>query len=555
MVKAGASAEIALSDYRIHSGTDDAWGAVTADLSTPRTVLDLDDVKALKPGEALSMEAGGTISAAVTLSWSDVLASSLPAVLSELPAALGVTVTLRSGLTTTAAVRVTDQFVVVISRTRDGHTRFAIRKAAARSRSYGIDVSAGVEVSGMPVVDEVLDTIASAILAKAPETAVEPLRKRLREKLQDAVRWKAATGFEYEYARIDERTAIADFILRDDSQMAGDHAAVVSGDFARVFDLLRHDPDARTVVRYVNESTVTRRSSFGFSLGLGRWALTTKDSSVFRMSTRNSLEGFKLMTAQGTRRYDEKNVPQNDFEWVVDLKAQMSEFIAQPTSRDFDYGLHVVVSIERGAIAEGDLERMLDLASMWDVCVPPLADFKDAVGRKGTIRVQMLLERSALALAISRDASPGSWADPLAMAMPYASTFPERRTHTARRETYAHAWKSWLLGDPVPALPVQSGLAVVEKQEGPGSFAWVSGEGHPHLRASLAAFARGSRQLRDLMAAPRSPDGIGDAYAFLEAMWSQRLYVAALGRWLLDGAGATARCTLQVEYADTTLTV
>ena len=542
----GASGDVALLDYRLHSATDDAFSAVANDLESPRILFDLDDVKKLQPGEALAMELGGALTASVSFSWSDVLATKLPELFSgHTPVA----VKLKSGLTTSAAVKVTDTFSVVISRTGDGHYRFAVKKAATRSRTFGFDVSLGVDVSGAPGVEEVLD----AIFADAPEQALK-LRDTVKKKLEDAVRWKASTGFEYEYARIKENDSIADFILLDDTRLADDHALVLDGNFAKITDALRRDADARRLVTYLNQSTLTRRSSFGFTLGLGKWALTTQDSSTLEMVTRTSLDGgFKLITCTGTRKYDEKNVPQNDFEWTVDLKAQMQEFLANPTSRDFDYGLHLLMTIDRAAIREEDLERMLDLAAMWDVAVPPLADFAEAIGRKGSLRVQLTLDRDELAAAIAQDADVDSWAGPLAMAMPYMSQFAERRTFTARRDAYAGAWRHWLAtGETGPVAVGHNALTFIEKNNKPESFAWTVGEGHAHLRRNLDAFIAGLRKLRAAMTTAQKPEAIGDAYDDLSRFWSQRLYVAAVGRWLVE-RGAT-HATLQVEYADTTVT-
>jgi len=305
-------------------------------------------------------------------------------------------------------------------------------------------------------------------------------------------------------------------------------------------------------VTYLNEDTLTRRSAYGFSLGLGKWVLSAKDTSAFRMTTRESLDGFKLMTAQGTRRYDEKNVPQNDFEWVVDLKAQMNEYAAAPTSLDFDYGLSLLATIERGAIGDGDVARIADFAEMWGVCLPPLNAFADAVGKKGSLRVQLLVERDELIAAFAEDVDLASFAGPLAMAMPYSSTFPERRSHQSRFETYGAAWDAWLRNAPPRALSLTSGLAIIEKQGGAGSFAWITGEGHPHLRQNLESFARGARALHSLMTSAQPPEGIGNAYDALSAFWSQRLYVAAMGRWLVERG--VSKATLQVEFADQTVT-
>jgi len=540
----GAVRDVELSDYRIHDAADNAWSALTNDLASPRTLLDLDDVRQLKPGEILAMELGGALTAAVSFSWSDVLATKLPEILGE---RFPIAVKLKSGLETTASVKVTDHFSVAISRTPEGHFRFAVKKAASRNHAYALDVSYGIDVTAMPGIDDVLE----AIFEKAPEELAK-MRGDIRKRLAAAVTWKAATGFAYEYARIDENESIAEFVLLDDTRLADDYAVVLEGDFAMIAKALRTDTASRELVKYLNETTLTRRSSFGFSLGLGKWTLKTNDESVFKQTTRTSLDGFRLITSRGTRKYDEKNVPQNDFEWTVDLKAQMKEFLEKPSSLDFDYGLHLLVTLERGAFSEGDLARMLDLAAMWNLCVPDVSEFAEAIGRKGVARVQLVLDRDALVETLASDAGIDSWAEPLAMAMPYSSTFPERRTLEERRNAYANAWRAWL-HDREATIPARSALAMIERQRAPGSFAWISGEGHPQLRRRLDAFVRGTRQLRQLMTTAQAPEKIGDAYGALQQFWSQRLYVLAAGRWLLDRSDG-ARATLQIEFEGETIT-
>lgn len=531
---AKTSGDVELSDYRIHDATSGAWTAISADLESPRTLLSLDDVRSLKPGEALAMELGGAMSTSVTLSWSDAIGAKLGEIVQGLVPRVPIAVKLRAGIEATAAVSVTDAFSLVISRTRDGRFRIAVQKAKSRDHSFGIDVSFGAELSATPALDEALAAVFEALGPEGAreEAAAAELKKVLRARLVDAMRWKMSTGFAYEYARIDESTAIADFILLDDAQLDADYALAMSGDFAKLRDALRQDTGSRTLVRYLNETSLTRKSSSGFSLG----KLQAKDTSVFELTTRRSLDDFRLITARGTRCYTEKLIPQNDFEWTVDLKAQMTEFLAAPATIDFDYGLHY-------AVIHDDLERMLDFARMWDVCTPEPSLFHDAIGRETTVRVQLLFEREALIATLGAFGAIDAWAAPLAAAMPYDG----RLMFEERRDAYTAAWRAWLTGAPPVSLP--PGLA---KQ-----FAWTSGDAHPQLRARLDAFMRGARQLHECMTTESEPERIGAAYNALQQFWSQRLYIAACGRYLLDRAcvaGVGVKATLQVEYADGTIT-
>lgn len=565
-VKGGT--EVVLADYRVHRATDRALTAMTSDLASPRSLLSLDDVKKLAPGEALSMETGGSLSAKLTISWSDIIGDKLNELFDALPERVPVAIQLNSGLSATASVRVTDQFSVVISRTPDAHFRIAVKKAQSNDHTFSIELEAGLDASAAEEIEDALEPAFEALVEKATDkdamtAAVKSVKSKLHAKLESLLRWKAMTGFAYEYARIDENSSIADYVLLDDSKLADDYAHAMSGDWSAIASALRQDASSRALIRYLNETTFTRRASFGFSLGIGKWLqLSARDQSVFSQSTRTSLDGFTLITSKGTRRYDEKNIPQNDFEWIVDLKAQMSEFKSAPTTLDFDYGLQYAVLLERNAISEDDLARILDFAAMWDIGVPDPSLFDQALGQKGTLRVQVLFERDTLLAALGRFGEIEQWAEPLAAAMPYMSTFAERRTFEARARVYTDAWTRWLTGGPANSLSllrrsIRSGLILLEERALPASFLWCVGDGYPHLRSRLTSFVRGAATLHTLMTTPSAPETIGNAYAALSEFWSQRLYVAASGRYLLARAreaGVTPNVTLQVEYKDTTIT-
>jgi hypothetical protein len=174
--------------------------------------------------------------------------------------------------------------------------------------------------------------------------------------------------------------------------------------------------------------------------------------------------------------------------------------------------------------------------------------------KKAQIRVQLVFERDALLAAVSNPRALASWASPLAMAMPYVKRFAERRSYAARQATYISGWAAWLAGRTNFAMTPPSGIIDFERSGGPGSFRWTSGEGHPHLRSHLDAFLQGAKRLHAAMTTGQEPQAIGAAYDGLQQFWSQRLYVAAAGRWLLDRAPEASR-SLQVDLGDTTITV
>jgi hypothetical protein len=165
-----------------------------------------------------------------------------------------------------------------------------------------------------------------------------------------------------------------------------------------------------------------------------------------------------------------------------------------------------------------------------------------------------VFERDALEAAVGKPAFISSWATPLAMAMPYMGKFAERRTFAARGATYTSPWKAWLAGESNIALSLHTGITLFERQGGPNTFRWTSGEGHPQLRNRLESFVSGAQRLYDLMTTAQGPEAVTDAYQSMQQFWSQRLYIAAVGRWLLDRTPTTNR-SLQIDLGTTTITV
>ena len=71
---------VALADYRVHPGDAALATAVLDDLRQPaRFAFNLDDVRALRPGEALSLRLGGALELSLEVSASDALAAGVGA--------------------------------------------------------------------------------------------------------------------------------------------------------------------------------------------------------------------------------------------------------------------------------------------------------------------------------------------------------------------------------------------------------------------------------------------------------------------------------------------
>src|ERR1043166_5594120 len=112
-----ASRKIVLSDYRVHARDKKTIETIYGDLSSPRTIFNLEQVIALAPGDALRLAIRGTLGASLTLSWSDVFTRTLSLIESTTPIAMK----LDTGASVSFAVAVTDDFSLVIARAADGY--------------------------------------------------------------------------------------------------------------------------------------------------------------------------------------------------------------------------------------------------------------------------------------------------------------------------------------------------------------------------------------------------------------------------------------------------
>ena len=172
-VEAGASATLA--DYRVHQRSQSVREALVGDLAAgPRFAMVLSDVEALAPGDAVSVQLGGTLKVNVTLTWADVFTGELAPLSALLKSPALIALRFDAGATLTANVQVDDDFLVVFSRADEATWRVGVHKADRRS--IGADVRAGIDVSfaSPTAVTAILDGVVDGLLA-APMAQIQSI--------------------------------------------------------------------------------------------------------------------------------------------------------------------------------------------------------------------------------------------------------------------------------------------------------------------------------------------------------------------------------------------
>ena len=100
-----------LADYHRHTRTVTTRDAFLEDITQLRTSLRVDDVVGLQPGEAVSQQVVGRLSATVELSWSDVFMGAIGP-LSGLAPGVSLLFKVSAGATVRASVSFSDDFLL-----------------------------------------------------------------------------------------------------------------------------------------------------------------------------------------------------------------------------------------------------------------------------------------------------------------------------------------------------------------------------------------------------------------------------------------------------------
>jgi hypothetical protein len=614
-----ASLPVVLADYRCHRRREVATRAAAAGLAAPRYAVRPADVKALHAREALLLQWGGRLEATVAVPWPELLAAELSAISRQLALPAPALVALGAGAEVRARFTVADEFLVVFSRGRHRRVRVAVRRARGRGVGVGVELSVGAAFADAEAADELVRQtwagllgeewrVVGKILERAALERLAPLEReaakriaaklglagaldrlaalheRLRsfESAADAAIRAAAlarlrAGFAYEYARLGQRDVIVQASV-DEKALAVHHAALLRG---RTDELVRAGTAKKpgvTLERWLQRDTVRRERVSGFSLGLGPWAIASRDRRALERVQSVDLAGGVQVGYLGSSGYQGR-WGEDVTEWQVDFRADTTRFVAGPLPRvpDFDLGLHVAWRQVWRKLSTADVERLLDAAQLWEALgaggvAAARARLAGALGRPAEAAIQLRLDDHAWRIVLGALAGDdnGRLAGALAAAMswrrgPQARTDPERR-----RKAYAAVWAYELEHRGTPAAE----LAELARKHFAASSAPELGFMEEHFRAVgptetfvglarianpgtadvFADFRAAARLLDEALRVGAEDRGVIEhAYELMMPAWRQSHWVRALGAWLLEAARARGIARLVARSFTVTL--
>ena len=606
-------AGVVLADYRFHPvRTESVRAGFLADIAAgARTVFDRASVEQLQPGEAVTLQTQAAIEATVSVTFTDLLTAQTAGLLALGGVQQAVAFKATAGATATFNVRITDEFVVSFAGVAAGTWRIGVRKAKARKAGAGIAASFEVEAAdpeeltaflteiknallGQPL-DKVNDLLNKATLGtlsadqqarvgellgrfglagtldglKALKERVAAIDGQLADVLQQVATTKVKIGFAYQYARIEEDAELLQMTV-DRSNLRAVHGDVIRGDLSTAIAAAAKAAAGVSLEMYLNQSTLTRSKSWGFTLGIGKWVdVGGTDTDKLTVVKRRNLEGRVQESYLGTRGYEGRW--QGDvFHWAADFRADMRAYAqnAMPTLPEFDLGLHLALAASHGRLSADDIDEHLDFAACWGIVgdeeiAQRRQDLQEFKGAGQDVSIQLTIGDEALRhlLPLIAGAADGDLAFALALAMPRQPKQFGLRTPSERLAIYRRVWEFYLTHPDAGSQERSVNAAVILKGEGQAALAEVERNApapHPLLDFTMSGrvlsdgdpldrwrtFRNGAALLQQaLVSGAPAETALDRGRRNLQVCWGQVHHLRAIGAFLIDRARAAGVLT------------
>ena len=506
--EAGAEKSAAFCWYRRHDKNDTVGEAIPKDLKHFQFVVRTGDILALGKKEALSMHVFGRLDGKLSVKWSDLLTGMLGKLSFNILASNFAGVDVEDSLEGTFNWEIVDTFDMVFSSAENGKYRVAVKKSD--SKTVGTTIGAGIQVKLDSKLDDILKEVEEGVIG-APlhklegiledldlDNVLEKLdRGELGEKKRKflvevmnrlGLNWysdkleilkkeidrikeeflphnflkvldqQVKARLTYEYSRIREKTTIFQAILSEEA-VKKYHGSLIKQELNGLLEDVktRGMGSGIQLEKLINQTSVTTREAWGFSLGFGKWAFGGKEIKELKEVTRFSLDQRPMKSYLGCRSYEDK-LGERQIDFSVDFNAQMKDFAREKYARasEFDYGFYLLWKWQwqdRDDILK-NFPMIVDHAGVWKVVDP---DYGIDDREVAVELIERLQDKSDLAVSCHLKFDPeafrqllphlvqrneAKFAQALAMALPYWSDHPTR-SYDLRQRLYASLWEDY----------------------------------------------------------------------------------------------------------------
>jgi hypothetical protein len=617
--KVDTGVKVVFADYRVHGRDDITAMTALGDATKLRFVGRADDAFSLAANEALYYQVRGEFSAKVTLSWSDVFTFGL----TEIASALQNNELLMLKVDTSASldfhVGIVDDFQLVLTKGTGTKVRVALKKGKSREVGVSAGVDVGAEFANPEQLEQYLNTIYEAVLgqplnkvkalldrpeaelnrliSELPDAAqkliaavldrlkinsglqtlkdfkeqIEKIETTIKDTIKEIAKAKVKLSFKYEYLRVSTDDTL--FVVQLDREKFKEfHNELMLCDFINVLDWARKPENKTAVERFLNQKTIATTESWGFTLGIGKWKFFGTDTKEQKAIVQTDIDGKNRIAYRFLRKYDASFGEK--FSWTVDFKAEMDNFVANPSACDFECGLHFARTAE-DKFDDDDMRRVFDDALIWQsVSVQGLADTiakieaENLLGKKAKAVTQFIIKdatlKKLLPLVEAAD-NDTLMAQALAMAMVYDDRFKTRSENlNDRQRVYEPLWKRYfaepnleggsyamMAANFIRNQQMSDAFKLAEFEKGTGLPAGqpvftmrletFSGAIHFHHKSNVNStindfrknFINGLTTLNRITKNCQPHTGFKEAFEDMRPFFTQSLYVRAAGVYLI----------------------
>lgn len=494
-----ASREVEYASYRPHPMVRSIIDAVAADLGAMPTILEVDDVASLAPGEAVSLRLPGKVALSIDLDESVFASTSLRPIAEAFGLSGPINLEFSRGLGFSVDLSFEDDTRLVFVGLDDGWIHASLRKARTSrfATDLGLQFKLGLSDASRQALitatshalfgaaEEALDQLEQMLdfarISEAQQTLLQLIRVRMgleengqallesvkaklanrKEKLNGALNEILETriefGFKFEYNRVATDGSL--FEARVSPAVVRQiHADLLRYDLRQAIDLVRRQGPGIRDFFLLHEKRVERKATLGYTFGFGKWLKLSMSSTGKRVAVQQSNHDGEMRQYWLSSREIAGSFNDKSGKTAISLRADTEVFKKSPTMADLKLSLSLD-SIQQLDI--NSLPGLVDLAALWRVFSPSetssqLARAKVFLqGRKDynatiSLRLSDRLVRD-MATWLCKHGNVAC-APILARSMPYWEGHAARMNESLREATYAPIFVDYLQAEDGPLL-------------------------------------------------------------------------------------------------------
>ncbi|MCX6217867.1 hypothetical protein [Spirosoma sp.] len=626
------------TSYRVHKDPNaKLQESILKDFNPYLFLANASHPEKLNPGEILSVRMPGKLSTTIAVSWSDLFTGNLSLFQKLLGPNQLFSLDINAAVSADFTVELQDDFSLQIRRNAGDTFDVFLNKATSSKLGGSVAASIGVAFKDKDAVKKALGLVTEGlfgklkgkiqpILDKNPlnnlsdsEKAIvlevakalgldsdliktvgdfaSSLHEKLGTVIEEVANSKVQAGFAYEYNRVSTTEVVLQAELTKDA-LKTYHSSLIRfklngfgngtgpgllSDFRKAEEAGQPLPGV-TLKNYLNEQTISRTQSWGFSLGIGKWTLEGKDNKQINETIRENSRGNRQIAFKGVRGYN-GNLFGSENNWRVDFNAEMERFSQNPMPlvNELTYSLFLMSEWKKPkSVSQETIGHIVDQAILWQVLPQDQFDtvqqqLQDLLANKNTKNI-----RASVHLSLNPDTfvaillnigfliqhkpldNATLMATSLGAAMAYRKDFAVRKNVALRAKVYGPLWAACLIkanktenNNPIePEERSALGFAASDRlkefsenmlaaHEVDAKLSQLPNEDlftsslavNPNVRVDWSAFRSGILMLSNgfnqgLIYA----DVVKKSFTQMQCFWGQEHYVRALGHYLLSFA-------------------